>query len=313
MNADQIHEAQAPCRGQENAQQGQHDAVEAAEVSRQQQHNQGRGVQQNLEDLRQVGVNPAGQHRVSDRVDAQAVACFRLADFLQPGEGLDQFVGSRTVHLCPDDRHLAIGRHQASADARVRLHLRLQGLELRRRQDLGIRVIVGLGADRAGFVDINPARRAMGDAGHEVVIDAGQHVDALGDAFDRGECFAVEDRALLDLHRNRDDVGATEDPAHLVMQLDIGMLLRQEILEIRSHLQAGDLAGEERRQTKNQREHKARAGKNPLFAPLQRGDYLLADHWTPCGSMLTIAGVLAPEPPTTMRDERPGTAIPPRR
>ena len=48
-------------------------------------------------------------------------------------------------------------------------------------------------------------------------------------------------------------------------------------------------------------------------AGYRTGDYLLANQWMPSDSIFTIAGVLAPEPPTTIRDERPGRATPPRR
>jgi hypothetical protein len=101
------------------------------------------------------------------------------------------------------------------------------------------------------------------------VIDAGQIVDTLGGLADQRQGFFVENRALVDLDRHDDRIGAAETLFHAVVNLDIRMLLRQKIVEIAIDLQLGYLPGKRRGNHAHDREHGFWIGEQPIFATMQ--------------------------------------------
>ena len=87
--------------------------------------------------------------------------------------------------------------------------------------------------DVALLTEPHLAGGAVGQAGHHIVVDARQRVHALGQAVDALQGIVVKDIPFLDFHRQDDVVGAAEGIANAVVQLDVGMLLRQQVGEIR--------------------------------------------------------------------------------
>ena len=104
-----------------------------------------------------------------------------------------------------------------------------------------------LGAQEAARLRAQVARRAVADRVDLVVVDAVDLVDRLGDLVDAGERRDVEDVAVLHLDHQLDVVGAAEGARVLVVDLDEGMGLRQQVAEARLELQLEGPVGEERR------------------------------------------------------------------
>ena len=273
--AEPCHEAQAPDRGQRDAQQRQRDAVEAAEVDDQQQRQQGQRGEHDRDDLVEVGVDVAGEHRVAGDVDLVAGLLELVAHVLQRREGLG-VVDVAFVELGLHQRGLEVGRDEQAVDARVGDDVLAQLLELLgAARGLG-RVVVGLGGEVAVGGEVDLARGAVGEAGDEVVVDAGEVVDALGGLVDEREGAVVEDGALLDFDGHDDHVGAAEVLLDAVVGLDVGVLLRQQVAEVGVDLERGQLGGEAQRHRQDDAEHVLGVGEEPLFAALQDGDDALA-------------------------------------
>src|SRR2546427_12349458 len=69
----------------------------------------------------------------------------------------------------------------------------------------------------------------MGERRDLIVIDAGQPVDRLGQAEERGEDGRGEDHALARLEHHRENVRLAEVLVVAILNLDEGMPLRQEV------------------------------------------------------------------------------------
>ena len=88
-----------------------------------------------------------------------------------------------------------------------------------------------LGAHGAAGRDFDVARGAMADRIDLVVVDPVDAVEALGHAEDPRQHLRVEDRAFLHLEHDRDVVGAAERRGVLIVRLDEGVSLREQLVE----------------------------------------------------------------------------------
>ena len=193
----------------------------------QRQHDQ-HGKDEDLQNLVHVGVGPAHQHRLTGGIQGHAIAAFRLAQGLQLGEG-GGVVKLAFNQLRLDQRHLEVGGHQRAVDARVGGYIRAHLRQLLIAVVAVLRVKVGLGVDRADLGQPDLARVAVGDAGHQVVVDAGQVVDGLGDPVDGGQVGVGENVTVVEGNAHDQHVGPAEAVLDAVVQLDIGVFLRQQI------------------------------------------------------------------------------------
>ena len=152
IDAHHRHEAEAPDRRQRNAEQRQCDAVEATEIDDQQGRQQRHRPRQDLDDLVDVGVDPAGQHRIAGDVDAMARLLEFMAHALQRVEG-GLVVEVALVQLRLDQRRLEVGRHQQAVHRRVGDDVLLDLLELGHAERAVEWIVVGLGLEAAVLVD----------------------------------------------------------------------------------------------------------------------------------------------------------------
>ena len=83
------------------------------------------------------------------------------------------------VQLGLDQRRLHVRRDEQAVDGRVGDDVLLQLLQFGDGTRRLERVVVGLGSEAALVVEEDLARRAVGQAGDQVVVHAGQVVDAL--------------------------------------------------------------------------------------------------------------------------------------
>ena len=84
---------------------------------------------------------------------------------------------------------------------------------------------------------------AVGQAGHQVVVDIGDAVQLLRDTVDPVQGIIGEDRAFLHFHGHDDDIGPAEGIADAVMQLYVRVFLGQQVGKVRQHAHRGDVPG----------------------------------------------------------------------
>ena len=187
---------------------------------------------------------------------------------MQGGEGR-RIIDVAFVELRLDQRRLHIRRDQQAIDGRVGDHVVLQLRQLgdgtRRLQ----RIVIGLGSEAAHVVEEDLARRAVRQATDQVVVDAGQVVDALCRFVDQLEGFIVEDGAFVHLDRHDDHVGAAEVLLQAVVDLDVLVVLRQQVGKVGEYAQAGQGETEKAGDEEDDREDDLRIGKNPFLALMQ--------------------------------------------
>ena len=80
-----------------------------------------------------------------------------------------------------------------------------------------------------------------------------------------GQGVIAEDIPLLHFDSHDDYIGTTKGLLNLVMQLDIGMFLGQQVSEIGVHFYPGDLAGKEQGNCQDKPQHHLRMMKNTLI------------------------------------------------
>ncbi len=293
--AEHAHEADAPDAGQDHADQGQQHPVQAAGIDNQNQQHHQDGVEEDLQDLLGVRINPSGQNRMSVGVDPDPGRTFLGTDLLQLIEHL-AVVQLPLVQRAFDQRGFQIGRHQQPEHACARQHIALNCLELFRRiRRFAVGVVVSNRLDGAVRRQPDLPRVAMGQAGNEVVVDIGDVIELLRDAMDAIERLVGEDSALFHLERNDDDVGAAERIADGIVELDIGVLLRQQIGKIRKHAHRRDLGREEHRDAQNYRKHSLAVFEQEIA---ELGKYLAGIHaccpYAPVGSKMCSAPAIPP-------------------
>ena len=94
----------------------------------------------------------------------------------------------------------------------------------------------------------------MGQAAHKVVVYARQGIDAEREAMNSRESVRIKYVTLLNRYRHHYVVGTAESVFNIVVQLNVGMFLGQQVSEVGIHLQIGHTSGEERRRQQYHRE-----------------------------------------------------------
>ncbi len=84
----------------------------------------------------------------------------------------------------------------------------------------------------------------MRDAGHQIVVDAGQVIDGLGNAVDQRQPFVGKDVALVELNAHHQYVGAAKVVLDAVVQMNIRVLLGKQVGEIGVDFQPRNAQGE---------------------------------------------------------------------
>ena len=124
--AEQRDNAESPDAGDQNPGQRDQHPVGLAEIKNQQgDHDQG-GKEENLNDLVEVLISPAHQHRLAGDMNAQARRRFLAAQLLNLLKGLG-VIELAFVQLRLDQRHVQVRRHQRAVDQRVGDHVLAKG------------------------------------------------------------------------------------------------------------------------------------------------------------------------------------------
>ena len=259
--AQQGNNAQPPGCRDENPHQRQQDAVyPSAEVHHQQGQQNRQGEKENLQNLIQIAVDPAHQYRLPGSIDVHTrggLAGPQLLHFvLQLAELPENFhvIQLPFIEGATDQGRFQIGGHQQPVDRGIghdiQAHLRqLRGTQIRVKG-----IVIGLGVHVAHFREPSLAHGTMGQAAHQVVVHSWQRINALGQAVYPRQCVAIEDGPLFHRYRHDHVIGAAEGILDLVVQLNVGMLLRQQVREVRIHLEVGYSAGKKHSREKNRRQ-----------------------------------------------------------
>ncbi len=163
-----------------------------------------------------IGIHPAYQGGLPGDVEIDTRIGLLLTNTLH-------LVKNRTVIQFPlvegrlDQRRLHIGGNQQAVNPGVGLdvltHLRQLAVT-----PTGLQAIeIGSGIHIPGLCQPHFAYRAVGDAGHGIVVDTRQLIYLLGDSIDALDDIVSEQVALLHLDRHDDIVGAAKTVTNLVV------------------------------------------------------------------------------------------------
>ena len=102
------------------------------------------------------------------------------------------------------------------------------------------------------------------------MVDGGEAIGGLREAMNARQRLVGENRPLIDLNRNNDAVGAAKRIADLIVQFDVGMVLRQQIRKIRVDFEIGNLQRKEPRHEDDDREINDRVCEQNFFGKTQK-------------------------------------------
>ena len=111
------------------------------------------------------------------------------------------------------------------------------------------------------------------------MVDAGQAINVLSHLVDDGQRLVGKDGAAVYLDRDDNLARTAEGIANLVVQLDVGMLLRQQVRKLGENLQPRDLQRKKCGDQKNGPQNCLGRGEDQVFDLVQRVGNLVFHGW----------------------------------
>ena len=150
----------------------------------------------------------------------------------------------------------------------------------------------------------------MSQAADQVVVDTRQTVDTLRGIVDKFERFVIEDGAFIHFNRHDNHVGTTKTFFQVVVDLDVGVVLRQQIRKISKYTKFWQCRSEQDRHQHDQRKNDLRVAENPflsLVKGVRNSAACLGNHGALVSRSYFFASMLTlrsnpPGPPITMAD-----------
>ena len=227
-------------------------AVQPAEIDDERQDHAGAGEAEDQKQFVGVVPDPAFQGRLTGHVHLRVVVLYLGAD---AGDLALDFPIVEPVFVEPGQhqRGLAVLRDVFVHHDVVVEHLEFERAQLHR----VVRDVHGqhrIGADHAAGQRLDVADLDVGQRGDLVVVHPGDRVELVGQIADLFQIRFGEDVTFFDLQDRGDDVGAAEGRAVVVVRLNVGMSLRQQVGELAVHLDVARLVAPEGRRDRQQHE-----------------------------------------------------------
>ncbi len=208
---------------------------------------------ENEEDVARVVVDPSVQPRLSGHVHLGVGIAEGFHDMLVHLIEHTAVVQTALDEVGPDERRLVVERDEQSVDVFRVVH---------DAPDLGGFLVCfhlaqhhGCGPHGATGCHLQVAHRAMCDGVDLIVIDAVDLIEAPRHAPDLVQRLRCEDAAFLHLQHHHDVVGAAERTREAIVDLDVGVVLRQQIAKTRHELElecpVDENAGDENHQNRH--------------------------------------------------------------
>ncbi len=191
-------------------------------------------------------IGPPDEHRLTRRVDRHPGDAFLVAHLLQGHEG-PRVIEARLRQLRSNESRAQIRRYEETVDLRIAADPTAHFLELFLGEISGVSVVVGLRDHCTGFGDVDPPGSPVGQAPQQVVVDARELVDTQRQTVEPAQRFVGEDGSFVDFEGDHDHIGPAEGVADRVVQLDVGVVLGEEVRELREHLHVRNEGGEAQR------------------------------------------------------------------